>query len=398
MAQRQWIKKNDQGQIIAQIDRKKKSGEYYLLPDSRQAEFISSIELKGFEELPSGFFSSGAGLTSSGFFLVESIFNKWQRKIRVIIKADGKSQILRRGGGVSFELNHNDLKKLNEFFRRVRAQGTTEVRENVQGFLNGISPTHFSAVSGRPSDLYSGGEFADLLSKNDVLGNLSDRDQEELNNFIPDYVSRIPLTLRSNKKLKVILDLVDAGKEVYLRQVIQKFEKMLNGTTQNENLWQKFLRDHILVFRNSYGEVLEHINISLETKLPDFMLIDPYSYLDIYEIKRPDTKLLAFDKSRSNYFWDKELAKAISQVENYIHEVQINSDALARIIRKTKSIDINIVRPRGYIIAGRRSQITNETMMNHFRILNESLKNVDILFYDDLLEGLKTFLERISAK
>jgi len=56
------------------------------------------------------------------------------------------------------------------------------------------------------------------------------------------------------------------------------------------------------------------------------------------------------------------------------------------------------VRPRGYIIAGRRSQITNETMMNHFRILNESLKNVDILFYDDLLEGLKTFLERISAK
>jgi len=29
---------------------------------------------------------------------------------------------------------------------------------------------------------------------------------------------------------------------------------------------------------------------------------------------------------------------------------------------------------------------------------NESLKNVDVLFYDDLLDGLKTFISRIAKK
>lgn len=56
------------------------------------------------------------------------------------------------------------------------------------------------------------------------------------------------------------------------------------------------------------------------------------------------------------------------------------------------------MRPRGYIIAGRRGQITSATMENHFRILNESLKNVDVILYDDLLDGLKTFVERVVDK
>ena len=137
--------------------------------------------------------------------------------------------------------------------------------------------------------------------------------------------------------------------------------------------------------------------MTLSGKYPDFMLIDPYNYLDIYEIKRPDTKLLGFDKSRGNYFWEKEISKAISQVENYIHQIQRNSDSLVNDIRKKKGLDISIVRPRGYIIAGRRDQLLNPTMEDYFRILNESLKNVDILFYDDLLEGLKTFISRISS-
>ncbi len=332
--------------------------------------------------MPSGLYSSGAGLTGSGYFLVEQLYKKWKTKIRLTVTADGASQIRRQGRGVRVQINHSELRRLNEFFRSTRAQGTAEIRENVASFLSVLAPTFFSSQLGDGSPDYTGGQLASLLVNQDILENLNDTDRETLNDFIPQYISRIPLTLKSNKKLRVILDLVDAGQEVYLKQIIEEFEKRLSGANQNENRW--------------HGEVLEKESVTLSGKFPDFMLIDPYNYLDVYEIKRPDTKLLGFDKSRGNYFWEKEISKAISQVENYIHQIQRNSDTLINDIRKKKGIDISIVRPRGYIIAGRRGQLRHSIMEDYFRILNESLKNVDVLFYDDLLEGLKTFIARLS--
>jgi hypothetical protein len=55
------------------------------------------------------------------------------------------------------------------------------------------------------------------------------------------------------------------------------------------------------------------------------------------------------------------------------------------------------VRPRGYIVAGKRSDITSDRMRNDFRILNESLKNIDVILYDDLVSNLETFLSKLKA-
>ena len=217
-----------------------------------------------------------------------------------------------------------------------------------------------------------------------------------MEDFIPDYLSNIPGTLRAKKKLQVVFDSLDAGKKVYFEKIIKEFKKKLKGRSQNEAIWQKFLSDYILILRNSYGEVLEKESVSLEGKFPDFMLIDPYSYLDIYEIKKPTTNLLKHDRSRNNYYWDTEISKAISQVENYIHQVQRHSDSLINDIRRNKGIEVNIVRPRGYIIAGLRKQLKNSKMLDDLRILNESLKNIDIIFYDDLLNNLEAFVRRVD--
>jgi hypothetical protein len=67
-------------------------------------------------------------------------------------------------------------------------------------------------------------------------------------------------------------------------------------------------------------------------------------------------------------------------------------------IRKNKGVDINIVRPRGYIVAGLRSQLTSAKMKDDFRILCDSLKNVDVILYDDILESLETFVSRTGKK
>ena len=95
------------------------------------------------------------------------------------------------------------------------------------------------------------------------------------------------------------------------------------------------MRDYILLFNSNYANVLEKKNIGiLGAKLPDFMLLDAYSYLDIYEIKTPSTNLLKHDKSHENYYWDPEIVKAISQVENYVANADRNSNALCGEIKR----------------------------------------------------------------
>lgn len=55
---------------------------------------------------------------------------------------------------------------------------------------------------------------------------------------------------------------------------------------------------------------------------------------------------------------------------------------------------MNIVRPRGYIVAGRRSQLKGAKLLDDFRILVQSLQNVDVILYDDLLTNLDSFTQR----
>ncbi len=106
-----------------------------------------------------------------------------------------------------------------------------------------------------------------------------------------------------------------------MEKTIEEFKKKLS-TTSSESVWQKFLRDHILTLLNVYAFVIEKQSVDLAGKFPDFMLIDAYGYVDIYEIKKPQTKLLRYDQGRSNYFWDTEVSKAVIQTEKYISNVE----------------------------------------------------------------------------
>jgi hypothetical protein len=87
---------------------------------------------------------------------------------------------------------------------------------------------------------------------------------------------------------------------------------------------------------------------------------------------------------------------AIAQVEKYLFELEQNSYAIISDLKKQK-IDVNIIRPRGYVLIGRRSALA-ENAENSFKILNDSLKNVQVIFFDDLLNTLKSKYTIIKKK
>jgi len=69
-----------------------------------------------------------------------------------------------------------------------------------------------------------------------------------------------------------------------------------------ESWWQVYIQSNILLMQQGYIKALGKLNIAIgNTKFPDFSLISHDNYLDILEIKKPDTPLLKFDSSRGNY-------------------------------------------------------------------------------------------------
>jgi hypothetical protein len=194
--------------------------------------------------------------------------------------------------------------------------------------------------------------------------------------------------------VKIIAEGLKKTQRVYLEQIIAEYENKLKGKS-SEGIWQTFLRSHILMLLSTYAAVIEKQSVDLDGKYPDFMLVDAYGYLDVYEIKKPQTMVLNFDRSRKNYYWSVEVAKAISQTEKYLDNIQQYRLDLEHKLRRGK-IEAHIVRPRGFIVVGKRSSLTTDEMREDFRVLNDGLKSVDLIFYDDLLDNLKTLLNRIT--
>jgi hypothetical protein len=72
-----------------------------------------------------------------------------------------------------------------------------------------------------------------------------------------------------------------------------------------------------------------------------------------------------------------------------------NSDEYIRAVKRKKTIDIRVVRPRGYIIAGTSKQFANKKESADFRKLGSSLKNINFILYDELLDNLKNLRSKL---
>ena len=389
-------KRDASGNLIFSIDCEKRRGTYFVTEESSQYKFCEKITIVGFDKLPRGFYTrKGFGLSGVGNYLFQPISDKYARKVSLKLVAEGSNSITVRPRSIALTLVHSDLLDLNDAVKLVKRQKNQQIAAEVARFLGSAFPDQFPKPK-RASGRYVGGSLAKLVAQKGIYQGLTLDDRRRLESFIPQYLSSIEGTLRAKKKLKVVFDSISAGRKVYLSKVLAEFKSKLALANHSEAAWQSFLSSHILLLRSSYAQALEKKNVSLEGKFPDFMLVDPYGYVDVYEIKTPATVLLRYDNSRDNYYWSTDLAKAISQAENYLFQIERHSDDLATDLRKAKKLDITIVRPRGYIIAGVRRQLASSKMRDDFRILNESMKNLDVLFYDDLLANLESFLEKVA--
>ena len=121
---------------------------------------------------------------------------------------------------------------------------------------------------------------------------------------------------------------------------------------------------------------------------PDFLAYDIYGKVDVFEIKLPSAKLLAYDDSHDNYYWSAETSKAISQLEKYIYLAEENKTSIEKDILKSKNQKVNLTKPKGVLIIGKQSEFDSEKKIEDFSLLRSSLKNIEIVLYDEMFQSL----------
>lgn len=239
-------------------------------------------------------------------------------------------------------------------------------------------------------------EFISSLLKYDVL---SDNFLRRLN----DYFIK--------EKLREILDL---GKEILAlgstnlsttaaKKIIEKLE--LSGVGQLESLWQKYFEKNLLYLIFTYKKIFPKVelqNVEGEKKYPDFIGINHYNGLDIIEIKTHLKNALVWDKSHQNFYFSPEMSKAIVQTTNYMDAIMQERFKIAEDREKITNFtdEENLYHPRGIIVISSQAKLTTKTgqdekLKRDFTKLRNSLNNIEILTFDEIINIADEYIKNI---
>jgi hypothetical protein len=326
---------------------------------------------------------SDDGRITFGKNILETLGKKFVERFRWIITED-KDEITVKYGITYVRTSQALLNRMfGENFERSR-----EVKNEIvqRRFFNAF-PLYFTTP---PPSAYVPGSIAKILSS-DILPKLSSEDKEAVNQILPEF-------LKAEAMSSIAIKAVEIDS---LKRLAAEFKSELNNQ-HPESWWQNYIQARILLMQQGYIRPIEKMNVAIgNTKYPDFALVTHDNYLDILEIKKPDTTILKEDKSRGNYHWDTEISRAIIQVENYLEHIANQAAEVRSFVKDSYALELKVVRPRGFILAGNSADFSIQKQRDDFRLLSHGLKNVTVITYDELLVRLENHirvLEKYGTK
>lgn len=236
------------------------------------------------------------------------------------------------------------------------------------------------------------------------------------NLFSEDYIRKLnDLFIREN-----LTEIIELGSRILslgssdlktkvAQQIIKDVTKSNASITQLENLWQKYFEKYLLYLIFSYKEIfpkVELTDIQEDKKYPDFIGINHYYGVDVIEIKTHLAHVLTSDPSHKNFAFSLEMSKAIIQTMNYldavIHTQFKKNEDKEKITNSTH--EENIYRPRGIIVISSTDRLVSsmkqgdrDTIIRDFTKLRNSVQNIEILTFDEILGIAKDYLDNVIS-
>ncbi len=349
----------------------------------KQNSKIKTITIEGFKRLPPEF--NEKGYIKAG---VEYYLNKKLSDMDVAsltISKAGKNSIRKSKSGYRIRFNYNSFRQLHVALNRVNYEHKRDKSVWVDNYFNNLFPRHFN----KPTGLSIGERTKRLISQLDetLIEHLEINEAQMLLDFFEKLLKKRGMSTIQKRRLFESAKLkVD---DITIIEIIKQYENMLTSR-KSEHKWGEYLQRNLFLIDARYIDSIPQLNVQLGgTRKMDFGLIDSQGYLDIFEIKLPTTQLLAKKPDRGNYYWSNEAVKALVQAEKYLYNAENKGAALVKGIKREKGLTADIARPRAMLLIGQNSQLDNDNKKEDFRVLRRSLKNVEVVLYDELLDRLK---------
>jgi hypothetical protein len=344
------------------------------------------VHYRGFKKKPPFLKAKGQGFPG-GKHLLETLDKKFKKYDLVLHPT--KNGITKKGRRYEVVISEKTLKKIEGIVRDrnrdIRLDAAVQV-------LSTTFSGHFARTD--RIETYRRGVLAKLLTDHLDPRSLSAEDARALTAYAAKLAAdpkAAGFDERETVKRKRGVQLL------YLKRLLAEFDDRLKRKLPEKD-WQSYFDEKILYLQDSYIRKLPKINVAtVTTQFPDFGVVTADDYLDLTEIKLPSTPLLLEDASHNTFYWSSDVSKAIAQVESYIESVTSRKADLILQIEKVTGLRLKIVKPRGIIIAGSTSEFSETpAKADFFRMLNEGLKNIEIVPYDEVARRLRNTIISIE--
>jgi len=358
----------------------KANNEITLFP--REEFFINKIKFKGFSHLPDELSETGYIKGGVQYYLNKKLS---ARKINsMTIEKGGINTFRSYNRGYKVIINYDSFKSFKENMNAIVNESKKDKSELADDFFYSIFPRKFTATT-----TSSQNKLNKVIRNIDesIIPLLSPDDITKIESFYEFLIDKKYKSLSSKFKLitrtKLKID------KIAIQELVDEFDKKLIDDP-SENEWGKFLKKYLFLLDSKYVDSIPELNVVLAgARNVDFGLIDSYNYLDIFEIKKPSSILLSPNKDRGNYYWHQDTVKAITQAEKYLYNAERKGALLVEDIEREIGKTVKVVKPRAILLIGHSKQLDDSDKKTDFRILRNSLKNIEIVLYDELLERLK---------
>lgn len=375
--------------LVYTIDKNNKEIKFFP-----KGEFPTSVvSIEGFEDLPQEFSSTGYIKSGLEYYINKKLDYFRVDSLTISKEKESSFKKLPKRNVYRVVLNYKTFAELKSTLTGISSDAATERSSYVDEFFHNTYPKKFKKVK-KVSAKVRARRLVNSLDNN-VISELSPKDIDKLMDFLTDLITKRYTSAKSRLKLlksaKVQID------KVAINDVVTRFEELLNNDV-SEAMWGEFLQQNLFLVESKYVAVIPELNVMLASQRKvDFGLVDIYGYLDIFEIKKASTKLLSANTDRGNYYWNTETSKAIAQAEKYLYNAERKATALREDIIRERNTEVAVIKPKVVLIVGSSKQLKNAAMREDFRILRGSLKNVEIILYDEMLSRLKNQLTKIYS-
>ena len=304
-----------------------------------------------------------------------------------------------RKDGNDFFVNFDDYRQNTQrrFYEMYRQVGL----EASLGFLGRNFPEDFELEGERLPDAYLRTARQNIP---EIVQHLvhTTRSQPVLMESVASELREIASQRRLlRKESEALTRLRSQSNVLYYKEVLHDLEQRLTSgkpysETRGKNSWQKWIFRNSWLFGPLYLEAIEKERVGLAS-IPDFLFPTLDGFIDILEIKLPNVAVIREDPSRRNvYTWSPDVNKAIGQVVNYVHEIDLHqlelSKNLSREYAELFGSFVSVIRPRAFILIGTEEQWNDKYREAHRR-LNYSLHGIEVITYNELMRRGKRVID-----